>query len=94
MIVPISSICKVYLPTFQLFFMVNVGKYTIHGLFGIYIYQVKPPFSSTQLDGCNVWDNSTYPKVRRPIIVGCFVFVGGVGTCKHLKMPNVPGPNA
>ena len=27
--------CKVYLPTFGLFFMVHVGKCAIHGLFGI-----------------------------------------------------------
>ena len=73
--------------------MVNVGKYNIpymDCLGYIYIYIPSKPYihHPNWIHGCNDWDKSTYPKVRGLIIVGCFVFVGGVG------MENVPGPNA
>ena len=39
---PIPSMGLVYLPTFGVFFVVNVGKYTIHGWHGLVLLMFCP----------------------------------------------------
>ena len=51
--IPIGSMGLVYSPTFGCFFMVNVGKYTIHGSYGI----LKQTCSNIVLALIKVWVN-------------------------------------
>ena len=55
--------CMVYSPTCGLIFMVNVGKYTIHGSSGIYLFIFTLPETNSshpKMDGWNtivsLWD--------------------------------------
>ena len=47
----VSSVCMVYVPTYMLLFMINVGKYTIHLVFGNGTHFLGRKFKLMQ----NVW---------------------------------------